>query len=201
MWALSANRIVMGKHSQLGPIDPQILRPQEGRYVPARAIVEQFERAKRECAEDPRYLGAWLPILQQYGTSIIEECEAAEKLGRGLVAEWLESYMFAEEDNAKDRATAAANFFADYSIHQSHALGIDRSQAAKQGGLKIEHLEDDQALQDAVLSVHHATMHTFAGPGVKIVENHLGRTWARVAQQVAVPMGFPMGPMVPGPPM
>jgi len=48
-------------------------------------------------------------------------------------------------------------------------------------------LEDDQALQDAVLSVHHATMHTLSGPAVKIVENHLNRAYVKMQQQFAVP--------------
>lgn len=65
MWTLSADVIVMGAHSQLGPVDPQVLPMAGGRYVPARAIVEQFERAKEECKNDPGVLGAWFPILQQ----------------------------------------------------------------------------------------------------------------------------------------
>jgi ClpP class serine protease len=50
MLACSANRIVMGKHSFLGPIDPQfIIQTELGRAsVPAHAIEEQFELAKRE---------------------------------------------------------------------------------------------------------------------------------------------------------
>jgi hypothetical protein len=41
--------------------------------------------------------------------------------------------------------------------------------------LKIEKLEDDKKLQDLVLTVHHAYMHTFSmSPAVKITENHLG---------------------------
>lgn len=63
MLALAANRIVMGKHSQLGPIDPQL---QAGTWAaPARGILEQFERAKQECKTDPAALAAWAPILQQ----------------------------------------------------------------------------------------------------------------------------------------
>lgn len=85
MLALSANRVVMGKHSQLGPVDPQIVAPQQARFQPARAIIEQFERAKAECRADPTVLSAWLPILQQYGPGLISECENAEQLSKDLV--------------------------------------------------------------------------------------------------------------------
>ena len=72
----------------------------------------------------------------------------------------------------------------------------------------IDDLEDDPVLQDAILSVHHATFHTFAGPAVKIVENQLGRAFVKVNQPVAVPMQIAMPPgvvpqvpgMLPGPP-
>ena len=66
----------------------------------------------------------------------------------------------------------------------------------------VRDLEKDQTLQDLVLSVHHATMHTFAGTGaVKIVENHLGRAFVKVAQviQVQVPAIKPLGPTTPSP--
>lgn len=64
MLALSCDEIVMGKHSQIGPIDPQIFRPAEGRYVPARAIVEQWDQIQAEVAEEPTKLTTWYPIIQ-----------------------------------------------------------------------------------------------------------------------------------------
>lgn len=86
MWALASNRVVMGKHSQLGPIDPQLV---SGIWqAPARAILRQFDQAKEEC-RDPALLGAWIPILQQYGPALIQQCEAAEALAKRLVEEWL----------------------------------------------------------------------------------------------------------------
>lgn len=192
MWALACDVILMGKHSQLGPIDPQMV---SGAWTaPARAILRQFEQAKEEC-KDPTLLGAWMPILQQYGPALIQQCEAAEALAVRLVREWLEQWMFSGAPDAATRAEETAAFFADYEIHQSHSLGIDREQA-RAHGVRVDDLEADQTLQDAVLSVHHATMHTIQGPAMKIVENHLGRTFAKVTQQLVVqmPMMGPAGP-------
>ena len=57
MLACASNQIIMGKHSFIGPIDPQInLQTQLGfRAIPAQAIIDQFEKAKSEC-ENPRNL-------------------------------------------------------------------------------------------------------------------------------------------------
>lgn len=198
MWALAGNEIVMGAHSQLGPIDPQLVTPQGS--IPARAVIEQFERAKRECAADPSLLGAWLPILQQYGPALIDQCESAERLARSLVSEWLRNYMFAGQPNASRRAASVARFFSSYKLHRSHSIGIDREQA-RERGVVIRNLELDQDLQDAVLSVHHATLHTFQGAAVKIVENHLGRAWVQMAPQIQIPIQIaqpqPTGPGAP----
>ena len=46
------------------------------------------------------------------------------------------------------------------------------AQKCKEIGLIIENLEDNQEVQDAVLSVHHACMATLQNPSViKIIEN------------------------------
>jgi len=199
MWTLASDEIVMGKHSQLGPIDPQLITPSGA--VPARAVLEQFERAKRECTADPSLLGAWLPILQQYGPALLELCERAEELAQRLVTDWVGRYMLRElrktdRDEADKKAKDIAAFFASYELHQSHGMAIDREQAREQG-LNVTDLEADQDLQDAVLSVHHATMHTLsATAAIKIVENHMGKAFVQQQQlmQVQVPL------VQPGPP-
>jgi hypothetical protein len=52
-------------------------------------------------------------------------------------------------------------------------------------GLAVKRLEDDPDLQDAVLSVFHATMTTFQVTNcLKIVENHTGKEHYLVANVV-----------------
>ena len=66
MVACTADEIVLGKHSFLGHTDPQILLQMSlgMRAVPTQAVLDQFDRAQRECA-DPAKLSAWLPMLGQ----------------------------------------------------------------------------------------------------------------------------------------
>lgn len=198
MWALAGNCIVMGKHSQLGPIDPQM---SSGQWQhPARALINQFERIKQECSQDPSVLGAWLPILQQYGPAVLYECEVSEKLARRLVKQWLAAYMFSgvRTKRAREaRAERVAAYFADYDLHQSHTLGIDRDQARAQGVMLVD-LEQDQPLQDAVLSVHHAALLTMTlGNALKIIENQLGRSFVKsgvTTITIPVPLQQPPAP-------
>ncbi len=197
MWALAADEIVMGKHSQLGPIDPQITLP-SGLTVPAGSLLSQFRKASDECAADPSRLSAWLPTLQQYPPGLLEICETSDKLARQLVAEWVSRWTFTEDPEVETRAEAVAAFFADDQAHLSHSRAITRDQMRDANlGLNITDLEDDPELQDAVLSVHHATMITFMGGAAKLIENNLGRAFVQSMQVVGpIPMALPM-PVLP----
>lgn len=203
MLACAADRIAMGKHSSLGPIDPQfIVATQTGTMVhPAQAILDQFDLAKDEC-RDPQLLGAWMPILPQYGPSLIVQCMNALNLAEDLVAEWLRSWMFAPlgQKKAARKARTIARKLADHTAFKSHGRPIHRD-AAKAMGLTVEDLEHDQVFQDLVLTVYHATMHTFsATAAAKIIENQLGRAFVKaqmlqnVQFQLAQPQPVPAQP-------
>ena len=191
MLACAADVIVMGDHSFIGPIDPQVIVYTRlgRRTIPAQAIIEQFERAKRECKEDPKNVGVWLPMIEQYGPALLVECKNAIELSENLVLEWLTKYMFKNDESSKEIAENIAKVLADHSRFKSHGRHIDREQA-KKIGLKIIDLEEDEKLQDLVLSVFHATTHTFGGTGaVKIIENHLGNAFIKQVQlqQIILP--------------
>ena len=188
MLACAADEIIMGKHSFIGPIDPQVIVYTRlgRRAIPAQAIIEQFERAKKECKEDPKNLGVWLPIIEQYGPALIVECEHAIDLSKNLVLEWLTKYMFKNEDG-EEIAKKVAETLANHSLFKSHGRHIDRKQA-KKIGLKITDLEIDDKLQDLILSIFHATTHTFDGTGaVKIIENHMGKAFIKQLRVVVPP--------------
>lgn len=179
MWAMAADEIVMGKHSQVGPIDPQIILP-SGWTMPAGALTTQFKEASDECAQDPARLTGWLPTLQQYPPGILNVCENAAELSKNLVEEWLRTYMLQAEADKADLAKDLAAWLADDTIHLSHSRSITREDLTAQcPQLKVTPLEADQDLQDAVLSVFHVLVHTFNGSAVKIIENQLGRRFVR----------------------
>lgn len=193
MIACAGDEVVLGKHSFLGPIDPQIIlnTPLGQRMVPAQAVLDQFEQAKRECA-DPAKLAAWLPMLNQYGPDLLVQCEHANELSKSLVQRWLETYMFKRQRNKK-KAKEIADWLCDHAHFKTHGRHIPR-QEVESRGLRISHLEKDQTEQDLVLSVFHATTHTFNGTAaVKVIENDMGRAFIKQmrAVMVQVPPGQP----------
>lgn len=182
MIALAADRIVMAAHSQLGPIDPQVLQPvgNQFRLAPAGASIRQFATAREDIMLNPSAAAAWRPILERYGTALLQQCESAEALARELVQDWLERWMLGQRTQAAADAAHIAHWFASFDQHHSHGRGISRD-LARGHGVVVDDLEDDQSLQDAVLSTHHTLMHMFdALPMAKVIENHLGDSFVRL---------------------
>lgn len=197
MLACAGNRIVMGKHSSLGPIDPQFILsthiPGAMRMVPAQAILDQFDLAKKEC-RDNQNLGPWLPILSQYGPGLLVECKNAIALSRRLVRDWLAQYMFHGTRRASYTASFVARRLAAHRDHKSHARHLDREDC-KKIGLIIDDLEQDQTLQDLVLSVFHASTLTFSvTPTAKIIENQNGKAFIKLSGMVKMVRQPPQTP-------
>jgi ATP-dependent protease ClpP protease subunit len=219
MIALGCDEVVVGNHSELGPIDPQItLQTPEGpRGGPAHAILRDFRRAQEQTSADINLLAAWTPILRSYVGGLVEYCTQQVNLSIDVVTGWLERHMLTHEDMglADDevrhaKAVEIANYFGSeeaYDRHRTHERPI-RLRELEQVGVRVRRLgNDDEDLQDTVLSIYHATDITFTvNPGVvKIVENHLGRRRVKFQQQLTLnlplqPVLAPAAPTQPVPP-
>lgn len=195
MIACAADEIVLGKHSFLGPIDPQMVMATSlgARMIPAQAILDQFEMARTEC-QNPARLAAWLPMLQQYGPDLLVQCQNVSALSKELVQNWLSKYMFKGAADGAQRAEALATWLADHSQFKMHGRHIGRD-ALKAKGMKVLNLEDDKEQQDFILSIYHATTHTMGRSGaVKIIENHRGNAFIDQLQPVMVQQQVQVGP-------
>jgi len=156
MISLSCDRIIMGRQSQLGPIDPQMNL--NGRFVSALAIIDQFERAKQDILENSVQAHLWAPTLSTMGPALLQESQNAVEYSEQIVADWLESYVFKGIAGAKKKSEAVSAHFSRGSVDghkkKSHGRRIDRIEAKSQG-LCVEDLEDSQDLQEYVLTAYH----------------------------------------------
>jgi ATP-dependent protease ClpP protease subunit len=168
MIACACKSIVMGKQSNIGPIDPQF------RGIPASGVIEEFERAVAEIKKEPASIPLWQTIIGKYHPTFIGECEKAIKWSRDIVTEWLKSNMLKGVNEPEKTANVIVDYLSDHNDRMSHARHIGINECEKIG-LKIEHLEVSQELQDAILSAHHSYMITFSlSPAIKIIENQNG---------------------------
>ena len=179
MLACSCQGIVMGKHSYIGPIDPQF------NGFSAEGVKEEFKRAIEEVKEDPGKLPIWREIIGKYHPTFIGDCEKAIEWSETIVTKWLETGMFkGDAQSSNIKATKIVSALSSHKGTLSHSRQIPSADCEK-FGLKIIRLEEDDKLQDLVLTVHHAFMHTFASThATKIIENHNGQ--AMVIIQTAI---------------
>lgn len=168
MISCACKEIVMGKHSNLGPIDPQF------GGLPAHGILEEFENAKKEILADHRNILIWKEILQRYNPTLIGECQKAIEWADKMVSEWLKQNMFDGDAQADAKVKTIIAELGSHATTLSHSrhIHIDKLKAI---GLKIFELESDNDLQDKVLSIHHSTIISMTqSKCIKIIENQIG---------------------------
>jgi len=181
MIACACKEILMGKQSSLGPIDPHF------GGIPAHGVLEEFDRAVKEVRDDPIKTPIWQAIVAKYNPSFLGECKKAVDWANEIAGDWLKTGMFAEESDSSKKVTQIVNELTDHALTKSHNrhLHLDR---CKEIGLKITDLEEDHDLQDKVLSVHHACMLTLSATSAfKIIENHEGKAFIKMAKGFVVP--------------
>lgn len=178
MIACAGKEILMGKHSCLGPTDPQF------RGIPAHGVIEEFNTAMDEVLKNEKRILIWREIVSKYHPTFIGECNKAIELSNELVADWLATGMFAEDTNAHQKATNLVkkylNNHKDSKTHDRH-FNMER---CKTFGLKIVEIESDNELQDLILSLHHATMISIdiIAP-LKIIESQTNDPWLVLIQK------------------
>lgn len=176
MIALSAKQIVMGKQSNLGPIDPQF------GGMSCAGIIEEFDEAIKDVTNNPDAAKVWGPIIGKYHPTFIGDCKKAIDWSDTIVKQWLIENMFENYSDKKERATKVLDTLSSHNKTFSHSRHIHMDEL-KALGLEIVELEglDDRSindckdLQDCVLTLHHSYMQTISSTeAVKIIENHNG---------------------------
>lgn len=177
MIALSSKEIVMGKQSNIGPIDPQF------GGMSCAAVIEEFETAKKDLAANPKAAPLWQVIMSKYHPTFLGDCKKAIDWAQSMVTEWLCNNMLAENadpDTDAKRIVEKLGSHEETFTHSRH-IHIDECQRLGIKVLPLENLDNQEIegckdLQDCVLTIHHTYMQTFSNSNAtKIIENHLGK--------------------------
>ena len=202
MISLASDLLLLGKQSQLGPIDPQL--NMGNKTYSALAIQEGFIKAREDIENDTRLAHLWAPILQNMGPSLVLEAEKALSYSKELVETWLNQRMFKDISDKEEREGKANNVARYFNAEPTDAYGQIHVHGQRIGvtklkelGIKVESLEDNQDLQDAILTAYHlATLifeHTIS---LKFIISDAGRVWAKQEQQISIPFS-PIAPQQP----
>ena len=153
--------------------------------IAAANLLSEVRKAKDEIAANPNMALFWNPILSKITPSFLERCEWAVKDQNDFLETTLAQNMFLDlpEKVRLERIATVSSVFAN-NEGRAHNTHIQFQQCADVG-LNVVRLEDDQKLQDLILTVHHCYMHTLTNtPAFKITENHIGRAIVRIQQQM-----------------
>lgn len=185
MIALASNKIVMGKQSQLGPIDPQM--PFQNRTVSARAIIDGFGRAESDIERDTKLAHLWAPILQSMGPSLLVEASEALSYSEHLVETWLSKRMLADGRVNAEEVAEKFNAMGEGIFVHGQRIDID---SVREWGLVVEEMEENQEIQDAILTAYHfATVIFEHSATIKVICNHQGKKWVKNhIEQTSPPM-------------
>lgn len=143
MIACSAKTILMGKQSNLGPIDPQLSG------VAAQAVLDEFQLATESISQNPSSAPLWQAIIGKYHPTFLFECMQAIEWSRSMVESWLLKNMFARETDAQDKAKNAVSVLGDHAWTKTHSRHFP-IKTCQELGLNVEILESDNKLQDIV---------------------------------------------------
>lgn len=177
MVACACDEIIMGKHSAIGPIDPQITFPTPtGLFTaPAQSLLSEFEQAKTEVAANPNLAPIWVNKLRNLPHGILDICRNTTELSIQKVELWLKSYMFNGDADQDAKSAKIAKWLGTASNHKTHGRPIPIS-VAQSEGLNVAELESDSELQDKVLSVFHSAIVSIEVTNcIKIIENQNGK--------------------------
>lgn len=179
MICLSCDKIIMGKQSQIGQTDPQMVHG--SKRVAATDIIEQFDKAKEDILTNPDLARLYAPILGAIDAGMIIRARHVVDYSKYFVKRQLVEYMFREYDNCEELADRASQHFANSSVagKNAHARRISREEA-RELSLNVEDLEVNDELQECVLNLYHVLTILFqVQPLAKVVINNKNGVWMK----------------------
>lgn len=148
--ACGTKSVVMGSHSCLGPVDPQL-----GGMIPCLNIIEEFDNARDDIISHPASLEYWKLRLSEYPLGVYMKCKDAVNLGDHLLDKWLHKYMFVGQQGEEIDAKIQRIYKQLNSNNHSHGRHFTYSYC-KDLGLNVEQLEADPKLHLTVMKLHYA---------------------------------------------
>lgn len=160
---MAGDNIYMDYSATLGPIDPQLPRPDRGDItVPALGYLEQYQRLIEKSRDGTISPAELAYLLQNFDPGELYAYEQARDLSIALLEEWLVKYKFKNWKVTEDqkiavstamkrkRAAEIARKLNDTKRWHSHSRGITMQVARHDLKLMINDLDDTPDIRDAL---------------------------------------------------
>lgn len=199
---MAADEILMGPSSALGPIDAQLLW--QGKRFSADALLESFEKIKKEVDQTGTLNKAYIPMLQGISPGELQAAQNALDFAKRLTREWLVKYKFktwqihqtdptklgapVTEEEKIQRAEEIASKLGDHRKWLTHGRSLNAKDLTDMR-LVITDYTADATLSDAISRYHALMQISFSTTNLyKIFETSSDQILRFVSPNVAPPM-------------
>ena len=159
---MSGDAIWMNYFSILGPIDPQVLRPESNNFIPATGYLIQYERLMEKSAKGRLSTAELAYLIEKFDPGDLYAYEQQRELSVSLLKQWLVRYKFKNwtttetrkepvtNELKEQRAEAIARALNDPERWHSHSRGIGMERLRDELKLVIEDFDKDPDVRDAL---------------------------------------------------
>ena len=153
---MSGDAIHMDYYSTLGPIDPQLPKPDGSGYVPALGYLKKFEKLMEKASKGSLNTAEMAYLCSKFDPAELYQYEHARDLSVFLLEQWLAKYKFKNWKKTKTkklpvtpvmrrkRAREIAEKLNDTEKWHTHGHGISMSVLRRDLKLQIEDFEKDR---------------------------------------------------------
>ena len=164
--ALSGDSIYMDYYSRLGPIDPQVQRPDGKGFVPALGYLARYNSLIKKAHAGEITVAEVQLLVDGFDQAELYQYQQAHDLSVSLLVEWLATYKFKDwnetstrkmavtKEMKEDRAKEIAIKLNDTERWHSHGYGISRDVLQKDLGLIIDDFGTKPSMNNAIRSYH-----------------------------------------------
>lgn len=190
---MSGDAIHMDYFSVLGPIDPQLPRPEKQDYVPALGYLIQYDRLIEDSKERPLTPAEMAYLIEKFDPGELYRYEQERDLSEALLEEWLSKYKFQNwtktetsgsevtEEMRRERAREIAETLNDPHEWHSHGRGITMEVLRSRLNLKVDDFGADPTLAGRIKAYHELIVDYAAKMGhVNVIHRpgfHVGYQW------------------------
>lgn len=170
MISFGANKLIMGKTAELGPIDPQLTLETDGhkKVFSICNIVKSYEKLFQQAVKVKGNLQPYLQQLANYDAREIEEFKSAIELSADIAVRTLEEGMMAGTSHAAIKKKI--KIFLTPERTKTHGRPI-YSEEASDCGINIEVLDIESEIFKPAYELYQRTSNYVSGKAAKCIEN------------------------------
>ena len=154
MLGLGSDEILMGYLSELGPIDPQILKTLPNGtfiFIPAHALINTLEHIKNQIRNNEPYQ-VYMPILSNIEPEMIDICQKAISESSEVAEQWLKKYML--RGYPEEAIKKVVEDLGSTKVYKTHGKMISAVQA-KSMGLNVTLIDKEDTLWKLIWELYY----------------------------------------------